>query len=134
MNSTDCLLAAPAAAGTGNALADLAREADVGIDVAQVEGVPHSQLFRQFCRALGITDGEPETVRPAVSVWRGKFLPGLQHGTPAFCVGALGLGTEGVVRASGLAQLRAGMRFALDPRAGFWSKVHAAAMREEVAA
>lgn len=71
---------------------------EAGIDVAQVEGVPHSRLFRDFCRAVGIADGDLEQVRPAAAQWRERFLLGLQQGSAAFCVGALGLGTEGVVR------------------------------------
>lgn len=71
---------------------------EVGIDPAQVEGIPHSQLFRDFCHALGISEQELQTARPAAAQWRARFLRALQQGTPAFCVGALGLGTEGVVR------------------------------------
>jgi len=70
----------------------------VGIDPTQVEGIPHSRLFRAFCLALGVREEELATPHPAAVRWRERFLRALQQGTPAFCVGALGLGTEGVVR------------------------------------
>lgn len=82
---------------------------EVGIDPRQVEGIPHSRLFRDFCGSLGITAAELEQVQPAADRWRRRFLLGLQQGTPAFCCGALGLGTEGVVRPI-YRQLLAGIR------------------------
>jgi pyrroloquinoline quinone (PQQ) biosynthesis protein C len=156
---------------------DKAALAAVGIDPATVEGIPHSRLFRDFCHSLGISDQELADVQPAAARWRERFLLGLQQGTPAFCCGALGLGTEGIVRTvyrqllagiqkattltrpeylffelhclvddqhqkdllsiaedqmqepGGYAQLRAGMRFALDLRSEFWDALHERALR-----
>jgi pyrroloquinoline quinone (PQQ) biosynthesis protein C len=156
--------------------------AAVGIDPVTVDGIPHSRLFREFCHTLGITDEELSQCQPEAAKWRERFLLGLQQGSAAFCCGALGLGTEGVVRAiyrqllsgiqkatkltrpeyvffelhclvddqhqkdllsiaedhvrmpGGRAQLRAGMRFALDLRAEFWDALLERAMRMEQAA
>jgi pyrroloquinoline quinone (PQQ) biosynthesis protein C len=84
----------------------------VGIDPAQVEGIPHSRLFRDFCSALGVGAHELETPRAAAIQWRQDFLRALEQGSPAFCVGALGLGTEGVVKPI-YRQLLAGIRRAV---------------------
>lgn len=98
---------------------DRAALQSVGIDLAQVEGIPHTQLFRDFCIMLGITDDELRQVHPAAARWRNRFLLELQRGTPAFCVGALGLGTEAVVRPI-YQKLLAGIRAATSlPRAAY---------------
>lgn len=89
--------------------------AEAGIDPDRVAGIPHSRLFRQFCHALGITDAELELPRPEAARWRERFFSLLQRGSAAFCVGALGLGTEGVVRPIYL-QLLEGIRRAVPLR------------------
>src|SRR5690606_18334914 len=60
----------------------------VGIDPEQVEGIPHSRLFRDFCHSPGITDDELQQVQPLAARWRERFLLGLQQGSAAFCCGA----------------------------------------------
>lgn len=70
----------------------------VGINPRTVMGVPHPLLFRRFCHALGITDEELATPTPAAVQWRTRFLQFLEGATPAQAVGALGLGTEHVVK------------------------------------
>ena len=69
-----------------------------GINPASVAGVPHPVLFRRFCDALGIHREELGTPSPAASRWRSRFLNYLQNATAAEAVGALGLGTEHIVR------------------------------------
>lgn len=70
----------------------------VGINPATVAGVPHPILFRRFCDALGIDRVALGTPTTATARWRSRFLDFLQSATPAEAVGALGLGTEHVVR------------------------------------
>jgi len=69
-----------------------------GINPATVAGVPHPVLFRRFCDAVGIQREELATPSPAAARWRTRFLSFLQNATPAQAVGALGLGTEHIVR------------------------------------
>ncbi|MCB9887816.1 MAG: iron-containing redox enzyme family protein [Planctomycetes bacterium] len=70
----------------------------VGIEPATVDGVPHPQLFRRFCAALGLGEGELAVASAAARRWSARFLQFLNGATPAQAVGALGLGTEHVVR------------------------------------
>lgn len=70
----------------------------VGVDPDTVDGVPHPVLFRKLCRAMGIGEealGDPHqsTVR-----WRSRFRRFLESSSPAAGVGALGLGTESIVK------------------------------------
>ncbi|MFT4841332.1 MAG: pyrroloquinoline quinone (PQQ) biosynthesis protein C [Planctomycetota bacterium] len=69
-----------------------------GINPATVAGVPHPVLFRRFCNALGIPREELGSPSPAATRWRTRFLSYLQNATAAEAVGALGLGTEHIVR------------------------------------
>jgi CRP-like cAMP-binding protein len=68
-----------------------------GIDPAWIVGVPHPKLFRRFQDALGVTPVPPENDAVEVVCWREMFLSVL-NGSPAEAVGALGLGTETIVR------------------------------------
>lgn len=76
----------------------LAAIAAMGIDPSTVDGVPHPELFRRFCRALGLGDTELRRPGPVALSWRSRFRRFLRQATPAQAVGALGLGTEGIVR------------------------------------
>lgn len=78
--------------------ADCEALAAVGIPPSSVIGVPHPLLFRRFCHAVGITDAELASPTPAALTWRTRFLQFLEGATPAQAVGALGLGTEHVVK------------------------------------
>lgn len=69
-----------------------------GINPATVAGVPHPVLFRRFCDAVGIHREELGIPSPAAARWRSRFLSYLQNATAAQAVGALGLGTEHIVR------------------------------------
>lgn len=70
----------------------------VGLDPDALVGIPHPVLFRRFCHALGITDHELATPTEAAVEWRTSFLDFLSTATQAQAVGALGLGTEHIVR------------------------------------
>lgn len=72
--------------------------AKIGIDPETVDGVPHPELFRRFCEAIGVSDAELRVPSYAAMQWRRQFLNFLQNATPAAAVGALGLGTENVVK------------------------------------
>ena len=68
------------------------------IDPSTVYGVPHPQLFTRFCRAVGLDGKALSTPTPAARAWRERFESYLKNATPAQAVGALGLGTEHVVK------------------------------------
>ena len=68
------------------------------IEPADVEGISHPELYRRFCRAMGINDTELESQRTAGHEWRERMIGYLDRASPAAAVGALGFGTECVVR------------------------------------
>lgn len=67
-----------------------------GIDLAWVTGVPHKELFRRFQNAVSPPPNDPYCVE--AEIWRSSFLDLLNSADAARAVGAIGLGTEGVVR------------------------------------
>lgn len=153
----------------------------VGIDPDSVMGIPHPVLFRRFCHSLGIADWELAEPSAAAREWRTRFLQFLHGATAAQAVGALGLGTEHVVKPiyrqllagivglgtlrrqdfvffelhclvddqhqldlreiardlaatpTGVAELRSGMRTALDLRCEFWNQLHHNVMATQLA-
>ncbi|MEM6672320.1 MAG: iron-containing redox enzyme family protein [Planctomycetota bacterium] len=72
----------------------------LGIDIADVDGVPHPVLFERYCDAVGITADIRRTAPSATLEWRSTFLGALRAGSAAFGVGALGLATESIVAAT----------------------------------
>ena len=77
----------------------LGQLAAAGIPAGWVEGIPHPQLFERFSRALGVVpllDGDRDA-RAALH-WRDRFYGLLRDGSTAAAVGAIGLGTEAIVR------------------------------------
>lgn len=76
---------------------ELQELADFGIKAEWIVGIPHPKLFQRFRRALGVMDSAIEEDPMEVVCWREMFLSVL-GGSPAEAIGALGLGTEGVVR------------------------------------
>jgi pyrroloquinoline quinone (PQQ) biosynthesis protein C len=70
----------------------------IGIARAWIEGIPHPELFARFCRAVGVEPGPQQEEALEVACWREMFLAVLQSGSPAEAVGAIGLGTENIVR------------------------------------
>ena len=77
---------------------DLTALRQIGIDPNDILGIPHPVLFRRFCTAMGITDRQLAQPGPQAVRWRTRFLRFLESATPAQAVGALGLGTEHIVR------------------------------------
>lgn len=76
---------------------ELAALAAWGVQPEWIVGVPHPVLFRRFADALGVPrESGPEA--DAVVCWREQLLALLAGGSPAEAVGALGLGTETIVR------------------------------------
>jgi pyrroloquinoline quinone (PQQ) biosynthesis protein C len=69
---------------------------DLGIKDEWVQGIPHPQLFKRFQKAMGVaSNNEPEI---QVEIWRESFLSLIQSGTAINAVGAIGLGTESIVK------------------------------------
>jgi len=68
----------------------------LGIDDAWVVGIPHPILFQQFKKAI-CTNYNFE-MNEAVLTWRTSFLNYLDNCTEAEAVGAIGLGTETIVK------------------------------------
>jgi pyrroloquinoline quinone (PQQ) biosynthesis protein C len=77
---------------------DYAALREVGIAPESVVGIPHSVLFKRFCLATGLDAATLATPREATVRWRTKFLTLLRGASPAAAVGALGLGTESIVK------------------------------------
>lgn len=81
-------------------LEDMDRLERVGIRPAWIQGIPHALLFRRFLRALDMDDewlAQHAYCDDAV-IWSHLFLQCCSTGGAAQAVGAIGLGTEGVVR------------------------------------
>jgi CRP-like cAMP-binding protein len=76
----------------------LALLTEIGIEAEWVVGVPHPLLFQRFREALGMNKGSAGDEHIEVVCWRDMFLNALSCGSPAEAVGALGLGTENIVR------------------------------------
>ena len=70
----------------------------VGIDPVGIDGVTHRQLYRRFCLSLGVRDEELD--RPSANAlhWRDDMLRFLESASPPAALGALGPGTEYVVK------------------------------------
>jgi pyrroloquinoline quinone (PQQ) biosynthesis protein C len=68
----------------------------IGVKEEWVQGVPHPQLFKRFQTALNIESDLP--LDDAVVLWREMFLSVISTGTLAEAIGAIGLGTESIVK------------------------------------
>lgn len=75
---------------------DLQAVRALGIEDSWVVGIPHPVLFQQFKKAI-CTNYNFE-MNEAVLNWRSSFLNYLNNCTEAEAVGAIGLGTESVVK------------------------------------
>ena len=95
-----------------------------GVQREWIEGVPHPVLFRRFCEAIGANLTQSEGNADQVIIWREMLLNVLGHGTPAEAVGALGLGTEGIVREIYSPITRAIQRLSLPPRDTVFFPLH----------
>lgn len=76
---------------------DLAQLERAGIRREWIDGIPHPELFRRFREALGISGDDGIDDIEAVC-WREMFYDTIAHGSAAEAIGALGLGTETIVK------------------------------------
>ena len=67
-----------------------------GIDITWIANVPHQELFRRFQNAVGVKQHSHYCIE--AETWRATFLDLLHQADAARAVGAIGLGTEGIVR------------------------------------
>ena len=75
---------------------ELAEIAELGIQPEWVQGVPHPELYARFRKAIGAMD-TPETGDIA-RTWKELFIAQLTQANAAEALGALGLGTESIVK------------------------------------
>jgi pyrroloquinoline quinone (PQQ) biosynthesis protein C len=75
---------------------DLVAIRELGIQDNWVQGIPHPQLFKRFQHAMEVDT----TAQPGIEVeiWRDGFLSLIQSGSAISAVGAIGLGTESIVK------------------------------------
>ena len=69
----------------------------IGIKTEWVQGIPHPELFRRFQRALYI-DHSKTNYCDEVLIWRELFYNTIISGSKEESIGALGLGTEAIVK------------------------------------
>ena len=69
----------------------------IGVEPAWIQGIPHPRLFQRFATALDV-DVNKDEASEEVACWRELFLQLLSNGSPAEAIGALGFGTEYIVR------------------------------------
>ncbi len=70
---------------------------EMGIATEWVQGVPHPELFKRFQKAIGIDHQTINYCDDAI-IWRELFLQTITQGTTEEAIGAMGLGTEAVVK------------------------------------
>lgn len=70
---------------------------EAGIKREWIEGISHPQLFMNFAKALSVNLGQQTWIE--VECWREQFYSLIAHGTPEEAIGAIGLGTEFIVKA-----------------------------------
>lgn len=68
----------------------------LGIKDEWVQGIPHPKLFKQFQTAMGVDTNAAPGIE--VEIWRESFLSLIQNSTAVSAVGAIGLGTESIVK------------------------------------
>ena len=74
-------------------------EGEKGDDPANPEGIPHTELFKRFRQAAGVTPEYDAKTSPCttVIVWRDLFLQKCKSRQPGVGLAAIGLGTEMIV-------------------------------------
>ena len=70
---------------------------EMGIATEWVQGIPHPELFKRFQRAMHIDCKNVEYCDEAV-IWREMFLNAINNSSAEEAVGAMGLGTEAIVK------------------------------------
>jgi len=77
---------------------DAQKLAESGINVEKILGVSHPELFKRFCVAIGAGDAAANRPSSIAATWRRRLLEYLESASPAAAVGAIGLGTERIVK------------------------------------
>jgi pyrroloquinoline quinone (PQQ) biosynthesis protein C len=75
---------------------DIEAVAALGIKEEWVQGIAHPKLFRRFQDAMGVDRNE--SIGIEVQIWRESFLSLVQDGSSVEAVGAIGLGSESIVK------------------------------------
>lgn len=75
---------------------DIEAIAQMGIKEEWVQGITHPALFRRFQEAIG-ADMQAE-IGEEVQIWRDAFLNLIENSSCSSAIGAIGLGTESVVK------------------------------------
>ena len=99
--------------------------AKLGVRREWIDGIAHPLLFQRFSKAMGV-DHSRHVEADQVACWREMFLSVLAHGTPAEALGALGLGTENIVRTVYGSFVKAVGRLDLHPRDTVFFPLHTA--------
>jgi len=77
---------------------DEAHLLELDIEPTWVRGIAHPELYRRFLRAIGLEAASDEELCEAVLIWRELLWRLCSQSGFAVAVGALGLGTECIVR------------------------------------
>jgi len=74
--------------------------AKAGIKIEWIQGVPHPVLYQRFLNAVGINDAFRKKISfcDEALIWRRMFLNICSTGGAAQALGAMGLGTENIVK------------------------------------
>lgn len=75
---------------------DLLKLKAQGIHPDWVQGIPHPQLFKRFQQSMQTDASQAPGIE--VELWREQFLQLIQQGNSAHAIGAIGLGTESIVK------------------------------------
>lgn len=75
---------------------DMEAVRELGIRDEWVQGIPHPMLFKRFQKAMGVDGNNQPGIE--VEIWRESFLSLIQGGSAISAVGAIGLGTESIVK------------------------------------
>ncbi|MCH2173991.1 iron-containing redox enzyme family protein [Myxococcota bacterium] len=103
---------------------DIATLEAMGIQRKWFDGIAHPDLFTRFAQALGVAN-EGADPGEATRRWRDDFYQLLVGSSPAQALGALGLGTEKIVRATYTSLLSAIEHLPeLSPRATVFFALH----------
>ena len=68
----------------------------LGIQDEWVQGIAHPQLFKRFQKAIGVESNIKPCIH--VEIWRDSFLSLTKSESSATVIGAIGLGTESIVK------------------------------------
>lgn len=76
---------------------DIEQLEQLGIEENWVQGIPHPELFLRFQHAIDV-DTVNASPSVEVQIWRESFLELIENGNHLTAIGAIGIGTESVVK------------------------------------